>query len=256
MTSESAGADEHFVAPALSGVAPLSMFDAVRARLYLAIELGLLKAGDRLPSDARSAEALDVSVATIRRAFGALTEENVLTRKRGRHGGTFVAADVDPTRWAEDPAVQRFRDEAPTVRALIDERALIESALAAEAAWRHGDPATAAHLDDAREAIAAAEAAEDWTEFHAADVRFHRAVAAASGHDWALAQHQAVADALYAYFVPYPIAYLRESNAQHRAVLEAIDRGEARIAAREALAHVRELRESMFISQRPSGSGR
>lgn len=256
MTSTSAGADEHFVAPALSGVAPLSMFDAVRARLYLAIELGLLRPGDRLPSDSRSADALDVSVATIRRAFGALADENVLTRKRGRHGGTFVAADVDPTRWADDPAVQRFRDEAPTVRALIHERALIESALAAEAAWRHADPDTAAHLRDARAAIAAAESAEDWTQFHAADVRFHRAVAAASGHDWALTQHQTIADALYAFFVPYPIAYLRESNAQHRAVVEAIERGDAQLAAREARTHVLELRESMFISSRPSGSGR
>ncbi|WZH35438.1 MAG: FCD domain-containing protein [Microbacterium enclense] len=256
MTPTSAGADEHFVAPALSGVSPLSMFDAVRARLYLAIELGLLTAGDRLPSDARSAEALDVSVATIRRAFGALAEENVLVRKRGRHGGTFVADDVDPTRWAADPAVQRFRDEAPTVRALINERALIESALAAEAAWRHDDPATTVHLREARTAIEAATAAEDWTEFHAADVRFHRAVSAASGQEWALAQHRAVADALYAYFVPYPIAYLRESNAQHLAVVEAIERGDAERAAHAARTHVLELRESMFIAPRPSGSGR
>ena len=56
--------------------------------------------------------------------------------------------------------------------------------------------------------------------------------------------------------MPYPIAYLRESNAQHLELVEAIERGDAEGAARAARTHVLELRESMFIAPRPSGSGR
>ncbi|BFM26017.1 FadR/GntR family transcriptional regulator [Microbacterium sp. che218] len=247
------GSADAAAAPALSSIVPLSASDAVRARLCLAIELGLLLPGAHLPSDQRAADAFGVSTATVRRVFETLSEEGLLERRRGRNGGTFVSTHADISNWANDPAVVRLRSETPTVRALIAQRALIESSLAAEAAWHRDDPAALDHLSAARQASADASAAEDWSQFHEADVRFHRAMAAAALQDWALDAHRTTADALYGYFVPYPIEYLRGSNDEHLAILAAVEAGDAERAATLAREHVLELRASMFISARPSG---
>lgn len=245
--------EDGIVAPALSNVSPISASDAVRARICLAIELGLLQPGGRLPSDARSAEALGVSTMTVRRVFGALADEGLLERRRGRGGGTLVAAHVDLEKWASDPAVVRFRGEAPTVISLIEQRTLIEAGLSAEAAWRATDGASAPALAEAGDALAAADAAADWTDFHEADERFHRAIVRASGQHWAVQQHERVAQELYGYFVPYPMAYLRESNREHHALLTAVRRGDAQRAADIAREHVLELKRSMYIAEHPSG---
>lgn len=240
----------------LGGVRPLSATDAVRARILLAIELGLLKPGEQLPPHESTARALNVSLMTLRRVFGTLADQGILERRRGRGGGTFVSDPIDPRTWQEDDSVRGFRDRTSTVIQLIDERALIESALAAEAAGTVRDGARARALDEATQALDDAVAAGDWAEFHDADRAFHRAVASASGLDWALAEHSRIADQLYDYFVPYPIAYLRDSNDEHRRILAAIEEGDALGAARTARAHVLELKRSMFIAERPDGQGR
>ncbi len=53
------------------------------------ISSGLLAAGDLLPSEAEMIEFFGISRSTVRRAMGALEEEGLIVRKRGR--GTFVA---------------------------------------------------------------------------------------------------------------------------------------------------------------------
>jgi DNA-binding GntR family transcriptional regulator len=68
-----------------------SAMDAVRMRIGMAISLGLLKPGERLPDQEDVALGLSVSPITARRALASLAEQGVVVRRRGRAGGTFVA---------------------------------------------------------------------------------------------------------------------------------------------------------------------
>lgn len=77
--------------PALGGIRRLSALDTVRARIAMAIDLGLLAPGERLPAAAEIAAALDVGEITVRRALVALCDDGLLERRRGRNGGTLVA---------------------------------------------------------------------------------------------------------------------------------------------------------------------
>ena len=62
----------------------------LRRRILSAIESGLLKANDPLPSEREIAAITDLSRVTVRNAVAELVQENVLVQKRG--SGTFVAA--------------------------------------------------------------------------------------------------------------------------------------------------------------------
>ena len=88
----------HLSFPLLSAVRRLTALDTVRARIAMAVDLGLLQPGDRLPEIRAVASALAVSEITVRRALMSLTGDGVLTRRRGRTGATYVASQ--PTRRA------------------------------------------------------------------------------------------------------------------------------------------------------------
>ncbi|WP_308468022.1 FadR/GntR family transcriptional regulator [Rathayibacter soli] len=237
------------VAPAVSGITRLSATDTVRARIALAIELGLLAQREQLPSDAEVAAALDVSEITARRALKSLADDGVLERRRGRTGGTFVAARADAS--AID-AVTTYRADAAVVHRLIDRRALIECALVQRAAGT----ATPANLDELDRHVRAGAQAQNWTDYHAADEKFHLAVAASSGLDWALPQYHEVLYALYRYFLPYPVDYLHGANEEHAALVEALRKRDAASAVAIIEHHVRVLHETMFVGLRDSVSNR
>lgn len=228
------------VAPAVAGITRMSATDTVRARIALAIELGLLAPGEPLPSDAEIAAALDVSEITARRALKSLGDDGLLDRRRGRGGGTFVAASADT---AENDAAAAYRADAERVHRLIDHRALLECAVVHHAALN----ATEEQLAELDTHVAAAARAENWTDYHAADERFHTAVARASGLDWALEPYGEVLADLYRYFIPYPVRYLHGVNEEHARLVAALRRGEVAAAVEIAERHVRTLHETMFV---------
>ncbi|POX38707.1 GntR family transcriptional regulator [Streptomyces sp. Ru73] len=228
-------------APSLAGIRRLSALDAVRARIALAVDLGLLRPGERLPPGDRIAEALDTSEITVRRALVALCREGVLERRRGRTGGTLVAEH--PPRGAVD-AVASYRAAAPDVHALIDHRLVLECGIAHLAAVREPDEAAGRELD---RLVAEMERAQSWAEFHRWDERFHLAVAAATGLPSVVEPYGRALKELYRYYLPYPLAHLRESNAEHRALAEAVRRADPAAAAEVARRHVQTLHESMFM---------
>lgn len=67
-------------APPLGGIQRLSALDTVRARIALAVELGLLAPGERLPPTDKIAAALGVGDITVRRALASLHADGVLER--------------------------------------------------------------------------------------------------------------------------------------------------------------------------------
>jgi len=222
------------------GPARLSATETVRARIMLAVELGLLRPGERLPPLTELAAGLDVSEITARRALEQLVADGMLVRRRGRHGGTFVAEKLQIT---GDHAVRTYLEAADEVHRLIDQRMLMESAVVHAAVMEGSDAelrAIQAHVD-------AGAAATSWATFHAADRAFHIAFAEASHLD-AAARYLEVLDALHRFFVPYPLEHLRQSNDEHRAILRAALDRDAGAAVRTTRDHVRGLHRDMFMN--------
>jgi len=226
--------------PKLNGIRRLTALDTVRARIAMAVDLGLLSPGERLPQTDAIAEALGVGEITVRRALSTLCTDGVLERRRGRNGGTLVAEQ--PTRGVVD-AAEAYHGQTTEVHRLIDERVVLECGLAHLATRT----ATAAALDELDVLVAAMDRAESWAEFHSGDERFHLAVAHATGLDASVAAYETVLRRLYAYYLPYPLAALRESNAEHRALVAALRAGDAARAADIARGHVETLHRTMFV---------
>lgn len=230
-------------APAVAGITRLSAAETVRARLELAMELELMSGGERLPAESDIAEALDVSVATVRRALQTMADEGLVVRRRGRSGGTFVARSGARVTPGDDRPSATFRADAAEVRRLIDLRALAEDALSAAAA----QAATDEQLDSLDAIVAEAASSADWTGFHSADQRFHESIAAASGLTWAKNTYCDVLHGLYRYYIPYPISYLHESNREHAQLVVALRRRDSRAAAEIARNHVLALHKTMYV---------
>lgn len=66
--------------------------EQVARRLTDAITLGVLVAGERLPSEATLAKRFGVAPITIREGLGMVREAGLVETKRGRDGGSFVIA--------------------------------------------------------------------------------------------------------------------------------------------------------------------
>jgi len=155
-------------------VAPVTAARAVADRLIAAIAVGDYSPGERLPAERELAAMLEVSRVTVRAALADLREAGYVEARRGRSGGSFVRTDWG-TRTAG--AVQSLLGEDwERMEELFDLRRLIESLVARTAAERHTSE------DD--EAIGAAllryERATEPVEARAADVDFHRSIAAAA----------------------------------------------------------------------------
>lgn len=240
MTSSDEPTTTSLTAPALSGVRRLSALEAVRARIAMAVDLGLLAPGERLPATAQIADALGVSEITARRALVSLVSDGVLERRRGRGGGTLVADQPAHGRVA---TVDAYRADAEKVHRLIDHRVVLECGIAHLASTH----VTLADLADLRELADAMDTAPSWAEFHGCDERFHLRLAEATGVASVVAPYGEVLKELYQYYLPYPVDTLRASNQEHRALIDALSRADSAEAAELARRHVDVLHSTMFV---------
>lgn len=237
---ESAVEQALFAAPGSAALARLSAVETVRARILLAIEHALLSPGTKLPRVDHIAAGLEVSSITARRALESLVDDGVLVRRPGRGGGTFVA-DAPPA--LHDTAVSAYRADAQAIRSLIDQRALMESAIVHAAALA----ATPAQCDELDELIAESQRATNWMDHHVPDSRFHRLVAEMSGLVEAPA-YLAVYEALIRYFVPYPMDQLEAGRNEHRDIVAAFRARDPERAVAVTRHHVDSLRREMFLA--------
>lgn len=226
--------------PLLSAVRRLNALETVRARIAMAVDLGLLQPGERLPDTDAVAAALDVSEITVRRAFVSLTHDGVLTRRRGRTGGTYVAPQPSHRAVAEVAAYESAADE---IHRMIDRRLVIESGIAALAA----QTATTADLGALDDLVRRMDTADSWAEFHCLDEEFHLGVAETTGVSTAVVQLRVALQELYRFYLPYPLDYLRGSNDEHRALVRALSARDATAAVQVTHRHVTCLHQSMFV---------
>ncbi|MEY9966800.1 DNA-binding FadR family transcriptional regulator [Streptacidiphilus sp. MAP12-16] len=226
--------------PAMAGIRRLKAIDTVRARIGMAVDLGLLAPGERLPPVDQIARAMDVSEITVRRAMVSLGKDGLLERRRGRNGGTLVCARPPHGAVPEAGAYSAASEE---VHDLIDRRLLLECGVAHLAAGS----VTGEQLQRLDRLVEAMDAAADWAVFHAADAAFHLTVAEATGVPSAARHYGDVLRELYRYYLPYPMDYLRSSNNGHRELLSALTNGDAGTAGDCAHRHVEVLHRTMFM---------
>ena len=208
---------------------------AVR-RLGEAIGLGLLEVGDRLPPEADLAERLGIAPMTLRQALAILREAGYVETRRGRAGGTFVRRSAPRTPVARGR--ERLRElAAADLQDLTDDRVAVATASAGLAAERAAQP----ELEDMRALVERRARRGGYEGFRRADSRFHLAVAAAAGSRRLTAAEAALQTEIgdLMRLIPHPPEALRVSNAQHRAILEAISRRAPDAARRLMEQHVR-----------------
>lgn len=224
----------------LDGVERRTAVEAVRLRIGMAISLGMMRPGERLPDQAEVARGLSVSPITARRALTELAEDGVLVRRRGRNGGTFVAEQpsTDALRQLVVPAAETLE-----VHRLIDRRLLMECALAHFAAL-HVTDEQVRRLGELTHRMAEA---ESWSTYHQADEEFHRLTAEAATPGTAAAEYLTVLEQLYGYFIPYPIDQLHASNQDHLELVQALQGRETETAVEISRRHVDRLHRTMFV---------
>lgn len=115
---------------ALHPVRARSVVDDVALQLLELVRSGVLREGDRLPSERELAERMQVARASVRAAVATLQATGVLATGTGRRGTTIV------TNWVPDDLQSAPPPDADRFRALLEARRVLEPALARLAAAR------------------------------------------------------------------------------------------------------------------------
>jgi DNA-binding FadR family transcriptional regulator len=230
-----------------------SVVDAVVERLEDLIFAGL-EPGEALPSEGQLAEALGVSRLSVREATRTLEARGLLEISKGRRpriaapSGALVG-DFFKTAVRRDP------------RALLDlleVRRALEVHIAVLAARR----ATKADIADMEMSIAAMRAAEDESEaFHAADVRFHENLAAASGNRLLGFLIEAFAQPLRASRLRSFAGHrargggIEDVIQQHQAILDAVTARNAKAAAQAMREHLKQTEQDLRAHLKGAAEG-
>ena len=152
-------------------------FEQTVERIGRAIKIGLLRPGERLPSERDLAELLALSRSTVREALRVLAEAGYLEARRGRGGGTFVAA-VLPKLEARDP-----HDVLREIGARLPDTLRFRRVLETGAAELAAERATVDDCERLAELIneAGTHHASDYPAYRAIDSRIHVTLAGIAG---------------------------------------------------------------------------
>lgn len=212
--------------------APLT--EAAIERVRRLIISGRLVPGERLPAEAELSVELGVSRSSLREAVRGLVTAGVLDVRRG--DGTYVTS-LTPSLLLTGigAAVELMQEES--IVDLLESRRVIEPSVTALAAAR----ATAEQRDEIRgylELMTAATAHEDLIRY---DTEFHAAVARASQNPVLASVLTGISSGTVRTRVWRGIidaqAHQRTVE-EHRAILSAMEAGDARLAEAAALVHV------------------
>jgi DNA-binding FadR family transcriptional regulator len=209
-------------------VSPPTTFEETVERLGTAIRLGLLAPGTRLPPERELAEQLGISRSTLRQALTTLVQSGHLKSLRGRSGGTFVA-ETPPTSQGGGTLRADWRE-------ILDQRVAVECGAALLAAER-GDEQVFARMD---ELIAQMDARPDFDAYRRADVRWHIALAEATGTARLVAEMTEVQGQMSELIalIAHPDTVLGHSNEEHRAILASLRSGDGLAAVKVLRGHL------------------
>lgn len=214
-------------------------FEETVQRLLQTIRLGLIPPGNRLPAERELAVMLAVSRDTLREAIAALTQAGYVEARRGRYGGTFVAAEVPAGTPVVDTSGELRRREDIPVAEIEDAlvlRRVLEVGAAREAAGAELSVEARQRLRRAYEDCRAA-APDDYRRL---DARFHLLVAELSGSASLLPLVADVRMRINELLDRIPLLQtnLSHSDAQHDEIMQAVLRGRPAAAAEAMAEHV------------------
>jgi GntR family transcriptional regulator, transcriptional repressor for pyruvate dehydrogenase complex len=219
----------------------------ILSHLHHQVEEGVLRPGDKLPSERKLAEQFRVGRSSVRDAIRILEARGIVKPRQG--GGTVVQV------FSSDALVAELAGALVRKRALVEElmevRAILEPPLAALAAL-HATPAQVEHLEDVlRRQRARARRGEVTVE---EDTQFHLAIVRAAGNRVMVA----VVDTLVNLLAETRRRFLRDgeraraSLAGHQAVLRAIRRRAPAAAEAAMRRHIRSV-EAIISRRQPRG---
>ena len=200
---------------------------------------GVLRVGDKLPSERELSKSLDVSRPILRAALASLEERGLITI---RHGGGAFIADIIGTIFAK-PVVQLIGKNTKAKADYLEYRKEIEGLTAGMAAKRAA-PADKTLLKNIMEEMQAAHQAKDADREAKIDVEFHSAIGECT-HNIILIHTLRSCYALFSddvFFnrkVIYQEAGSREKLLnQHKAIFDAIMEGNSEKASKAAQTHI------------------
>ena len=225
------------------GRAPITFapIHQLRAHEYVAeqlrrhIALQLIPPGESLPSERDLAAMFGVGRPTVQQALALLEADRLVGTRRGRHGGTFVAAPSEDELAMHELIARVRRDRAALEETLVY-RGAVEPAVArvAAATRRRGDLAA---MRRAAEAMAAAAIEHEYMRY---DSEFHLAVAAATRNRFLARAIEEIrvrlTDAIV--LLPESDVWHRRIEGEHDAVIDAIEERDARRAEEAMRVHV------------------
>ncbi|GAA4154055.1 GntR family transcriptional regulator [Leifsonia shinshuensis] len=199
-------------------------FESCVEQLGSAIQLGIFRAGDRLPPERELAERLSVSRATLREAISALRVAGFVSTTRGRGGGTVVESVGASENWRPDqpsgPARLADIEDITVFRSIIEPGAAYRAAQVDLSADQRG--LLISCLRDLRES-------ETPAEYRQADARLHLAIATVCGSDELSTACNAVQIKIHQLLaeIPFLQKNIESSEEQHRIIVQAILDGDA-----------------------------
>lgn len=247
--------------PATDGSSESALSSTV-ARLE-ALVVDQSEPGERLPSEGDLASRLGVSRLTVREALKVLAGRGLVELSNGRRPvvraqQSSVLADFFTVALRRDPGgmldLNRIRQELEALSATLSARNAGRAGLAALDAALDRMAAAASRADALGEA--SPERASAMGDYHRADVDFHAALAMASGNHMLAMLLESLADALRESFAASARGHFARGGRfdevldAHRAVVEAVRRGDARGAERAMRAHLTEAARDLRADMR------
>ena len=208
-----------------------SVADEVVDQIEQLIISGVLKEGQKLPSEREMAELLNVSRPKLREALKRLEEEQLLEIHHG--GGSYIAPLIGK---ALSPALMNLYSRHPVAFFDYLEYRLEQESFAARLAAERATDADRKILQDIMDLMVEAHAAGDLELSKKADIDFHSAIVDAS-HNATLTHMMSSIYELTMRGVFYNRTYLRTIDGtgqklleQHLAIGDAIIKGEPEVA--------------------------
>lgn len=207
--------------------------DGVVKQLEIAVTVGLLGDGERLPPEIQLAEQLGVSTVTLRQGLAKLRDRGLLETRRGRGGGSYIR---DAQSQNADRAIERLRSTSAEELRDLGDACAAAAGMSARLAAKRGLDSDFGRLR--ARAAAFAEAGSSNTR-RQADSRFHIEVAVV-GQSVRLATSivQLFGELASLRWDPDDSGPPEESAAEHFAIVDAIAGREADVAQKLTQDHL------------------
>ncbi|MGW0562144.1 FadR/GntR family transcriptional regulator [Streptomyces sp. NPDC003016] len=219
----------------------ISAMEAVLTHLREAIERGELAVGEKLPTEAELGKRFEVSRSVVREALRALQALGLTVSRAGK--GTYVAANGPD----QNPVFGAYSS-----RDLLEVRRHVEIPVAGYAALRR----TQDDVDLLTRLIGKMEQESDPAAWVTLDTLFHTCVAQASGNPVFRKIIEEIRDALarQSTFLNQLGDRRRQSDLEHRALVDAIVRGSEGAALQAMTAHLEHVETTLHAIVRPGAA--